>query len=346
MSRIIPPVLIGVAAVMYLLWKQFDPEQFAQIKWNNHTFFWLAMAVLAYVARHIFYAYRLHIMTDKIFNWVKSIELIFIWEFSSAVSPTMVGGSAVALFLLAQEKISSAKTVSVVLYTVLLDTLFFLISLPILLFTIGPLIVRPDATGEWFGGYMFTVYGIYLFLLTYALIFFYGLFINPKRIRSILFLLSKIRIIKRFKEDLVKIGKEVVQTSNEMGTKPLNFHLKSFGATSGAWIMRFLAINFIIIALVSDTSTDFITQYLIYGRGEMMHTITQFSPTPGAAGVSELMFGGFYSEYVPKGISLIAALVWRLITYYPYLLIGVIIIPNWIRKIMNRRRRESLAQSV
>ena len=141
---------------------------------------------------------------------------------------------------------------------------------------------------------------------------------------------------------MVKIGHDVVQTSKEMGSKPKRFHLKSFGATAGAWIMRFLAINFIIIALVSDTPIDFLNQYIMYGRGEMMHTITQFSPTPGAAGVSELMFGGFYSDYVPQGISLIAALVWRLITYYPYLLIGVIIIPNWIRKIMNRRRRERL----
>jgi len=300
------------------------------------------MAVLAYVARHLFYAYRLHVMTDKLFNWLKSIELIFIWEFSSAVSPTMVGGSAVALFLLAQEKISSAKTVSIVFYTVILDTLFFLITLPILLFTVGPIIVRPGVIESWTGGYMWTLYSIYFFLLSYGLLFFYGLFINPKRIRSLLFLLSKIKLIKRFKKDLVKIGHDVVQTSKEMGNKPKRFHLKSFGATAGAWIMRFLAINFIIIALVSDTPIDFLNQYIMYGRGEMMHTITQFSPTPGAAGVSELMFGGFYSDYVPQGISLIAALVWRLITYYPYLLIGVIIIPNWIRKIMNRRRRERL----
>lgn len=65
-------------------------------------------------------------MTSKVFSWIKSMELIVIWEFASSVSPTHIGGSAVALFLLAQEKISGAKTVSVVLYSMVIDTIFLL----------------------------------------------------------------------------------------------------------------------------------------------------------------------------------------------------------------------------
>ena len=42
-------------------------------------------------------------MTDNEFSWPKSMELIVLWEFASAVSPTSIGGSGVALFLLAQE---------------------------------------------------------------------------------------------------------------------------------------------------------------------------------------------------------------------------------------------------
>ncbi|NJN77591.1 MAG: hypothetical protein HC803_04080 [Saprospiraceae bacterium] len=48
---------------------------------------------------------RLHILTEGEFTWRKCFELIFIWEFSSAVTPTSVGGSAVALFVLSQEKL-------------------------------------------------------------------------------------------------------------------------------------------------------------------------------------------------------------------------------------------------
>ena len=71
-----------------------------------------------------------------------------------------------------------------------------------------------------------------------------------------------------------------------------------------------------------------------------MYAVTAFSPTPGGSGIAEIVFGGFYSDFISKGLSTLAAIFWRLITYYPYLIIGVIIIPNWIRKVINRRRHK------
>jgi uncharacterized protein (TIRG00374 family) len=69
-----------------------------------------------------------------------------------------------------------------------------------------------------------------------------------------------------------------------------------------------------------------------------MHTIEAFSPTPGASGVAEYLFGGFFSDYIPKGISSLIALVWRLIGYYSYLIAGVIIIPIWFRQVSLKNR--------
>ena len=130
-SRIIFPILIGIGVVLYLLWQQFDPVAFAKISWSRHTLFWLALAILLVITRHLAYATRLKILSDGAFSWRKCIELIFIWEFSSAVSPTSIGGTAVALFVLAQEKLSTAKTTTLVIYTAILDTIFFVGTLPI-----------------------------------------------------------------------------------------------------------------------------------------------------------------------------------------------------------------------
>lgn len=136
-SRIILPILIGVGVVLYLLWRQFDPKEFQKIQWTSYALFWIGVAVLILVIRHLAYAYRLRLLSEGVFSWRKCIELIFIWEFSSAVSPTSLGGSAVAFFVLAQEKLSAAKTATIVLYTIVLDTLFFVISLPLLYFFLG-----------------------------------------------------------------------------------------------------------------------------------------------------------------------------------------------------------------
>ncbi len=342
MSRIVAPILIGLLVVAYMMWRQLDMDQFREIPWTRLTIFWIGMSIFLYVLRHLFYAWRLKILTGSAFSWSKCIELIFIWEFSSAVSPSSIGGSAVALFLLAQEKIGAAKTVSVILYTMVLDTLFFLITIPLLAFTIGPDVIRPGLTEFNLSGYTLTLFIIYIFIFSYGIMFFYGLFFSPEKIRGFLYWLSKFKFLKRWKRDLVRIGSDVMQTAKEVSEQGMGFHLKSFFATTGAWITRFLAINCLIIALIPETPLDSFTQYLLYGRAEIMHSITQFSPTPGGAGVMEYLFGGFFTDYIPKGIAFLVALLWRIITYYPYLIIGVIIIPNWIRKIMNRRRIEKL----
>lgn len=335
-------MLIGLGVVGYLMYSQLDLEELDKINWNFHIFFWILMAVLMYVARHIFYSWRLRIMTDQEFSWPKSMQLIVLWEFASSVSPTSIGGAGVALFLLAQEKLSTAKTVSVVLYSMVIDTIFFVISLPLLYLILGPIMIRPGMSSlSDLDGFGFTFFGVLLFMTAYGAVFFYGLFINPKTIKRLLLFISRWRILKRFKSDLRNTAMDVVSTSEEMQTKDWKFHVRAFIATLGAWVTRFFAINCIIIAFVQDTPMDFYNQLLILARGETMHVTTAFTPTPGGAGVAEYLFGGYFIDFIVEGISSLIALIWRVITYYSYLIGGAIIIPIWIREVMIRRKNKS-----
>ena len=342
LSRIIPPILIGLVVVGWLMYRQLDIDELNRIDWNFHVLFWIFMAVMMYVVRHLFYSWRMRIMTDNEFSWPKSIELIVLWEFASAVSPTSIGGSGVALFLLAQEKLSAARTVSIVLYSMVIDTIFFVVSLPLLYFILGPIMIRPgmESLGD-LDGFGYTFFGVISFMTLYGAVFYYGLFINPTSIKRLLLWFSRFSLLKRFRQDLRKTAMDVVDTSKEMQKKNWLFHAKAMIATTGAWVTRFLAINCIIIALISTTPFDFYNQFLIMARGETMHVTTSFSPTPGGAGIAEYLFGGYFIDYVSEGIASLVALVWRLITYYTYLIGGAIIIPIWIREVMNRRRREA-----
>lgn len=343
LSRIGIPIVLGLAVVVWMMSRQLDLDELAKLDKSWHTTFWIGMAVMMYVLRHLFYAWRLRIMTDDAFSWSKSIELIFIWEFSSAVSPTSVGGAGVALFLLAQEKLSGARTVSVVLYSMVIDTIFFVVSLPILYFLLGPIIIRPGMSAITdMDGFGFTFVMVLGLMIGYGAVFFYGLFINPRSIKRLLFLLSRVVFLRRFRDDLRKTAVDVVLTSQEMKSKDAWFHTRSMLVTSGAWLTRFFAINCLILALVAGIAPDIHDHLIMIGRGEAMHTITSFSPTPGGAGIAEYLFGGFFSDYIPLGIASLIALVWRLISYYPYLIAGVIIIPNWFRKILERKKAEKL----
>ena len=342
MSRIILPVLIGIGVVGYLLYQQFDPEEFKAIRWSTHTFFWIGVAVLILVIRHLAYSARLRILSERQFSWRKCIELIFIWEFSSAVSPTSLGGSAVAFFVLAQEKLGMAKTATIVLYTIVLDTAFFVLTLPILFAFFGPGMIRPgmESLGDLDGwGYYFIF--AYVLMATYGTIFALGLFKNPRAIRNLLVWFTKWGFLKRYRTAAEQTGNEIILASKEMARHDWRFHLGAFLATATAWSCRFLLLNALIIALVPTVPLDFLTQYELYARLETMFVIIAFSPTPGGAGFVEILFNGFLTDYVTNStLSTTISTIWRILTYYSYLVIGVIIIPNWLRNILNKRKVE------
>lgn len=347
-TRIILPILIGIAVVGYLLWQQFDLATFQEIKWTRHTLFWVSLSALLLVFRHLAYAVRLRILSEGEFTWLKCIELVFIWEFSSAVSPTSVGGSAVALFVLSQEKLTTAKTTAIVIYTAVMDTIFFIGTLPILFLLLGPIIIRPNMHSlsdldTW--GYTFV--GAYFFMAIYGSLFFYGLFIRPMQIKRLLVGATKFRFLRKYRRNAVELGNDIIIASKELWRNRWPFHIGVFLSTATAWSCRFLLLNCLIIAFVTATQTDLWTQFVLYARLETMFVIMAFSPTPGGVGLAEIVFTGFLRDFMPEGnqlLPIIIAFIWRFMTYYLYLIVGAIIIPNWIRKILNERKRKRLQE--
>ncbi len=341
LSRILLPMLIGVGAVLYLLLRKFNWKEFNKIEWTEQTFIWLGISVLLFAAWHLMYSVRLYVLADGEFSWLKCIELIFIWEFASAVSPSSVGGSAVALFIIAQEKLPVAKTTTIVLYSIVLDGFFFLATLPFLFAIHGTEIMRPGAddlvdAGGW--GLYFVI--AYFLMASYTLFFYYGMFINPRQPKRILAFFTKIKWLRRYRRKAIQLGNDMIVASQELKQKGWHFHFLAGASTLVIWMLRFVILSAIIIAFVDSVPRDFWTQFELYARLETMFLIFVFSPTPGGAGLIELLFGGFLSDYITSPtVATVVSTFWRVLTYYFYLLAGVIIIPNWIRKILNERRK-------
>lgn len=341
-SRIIFPIAIGLAVVGYLLWKNFDPDAFRQITWGPKTAFWLTVGLGAMVLRHLAYSYRIWILAEGEFSFLKSVELMFIWLFSSSVTPTSVGGAAVALVALTKEKLSSARTAVIVLYTVVADTFFFITTLIVLYLLLGPTMLRTGATsladlGRWGNTFLIG----YCIMLVYGCFFAYGLFIDPHRPRRMLEWVTRWKFLHRWRADALQTGREFVEASREVTRKTLNFHIQTALATIAAWSCRFILLICLILALVPGVHFDVITQFLQFARIEAMFVIMEFSPTPGGAGIAEYAVSEFLKDWVPAAIVLLIAFLWRLLEFYSYLLIGAIIVPNWIRKVYKRSRRST-----
>jgi uncharacterized membrane protein YbhN (UPF0104 family) len=59
-------------------------------------------------------------------------------------------------------------------------------------------------------------------------------------------------------------------------------------------------------------------------------------PSPGGSGFVETIFGDYMAEFIPLGFVALMALLWRFITYYPYLIIGAFVLPKWVKKIIQK----------
>jgi len=76
--------------------------------------------------------------------------------------------------------------------------------------------------------------------------------------------------------------------------------------------------------------------FLIFARQLVTWIMMIISPTPGGSGFAEIILGRYISDALPVdpldagSIALAMAIIWRIISYYPYLIIGASIVPGWI----------------
>ncbi len=342
-TKVLIPIILGLAVVAYLLYRNFDLEQFRNLSWNRRTIFYIGLAIVVYMIRHVALSYRLMIMSDHHFSFKKSVQLIFIWEFASAISPTSLGGSATATIFLAQEKLSAARSMTIVIYSIVLDTLYFIVTFIFLIPIVGAILVYPGVESIFSSNpYNISFYIIMLFMLSYGVFFFYGLFISPESIQKTLNWFAKRKLLRRWQDKIEQTASDITVSSKQLRTKGTQFHVKNSILTGVAWFCKFLTVPLLIFAIAQLVEFDLFETLKMTARNQSMYAITAFSPTPGSAGVAEVVFANFYSDYISKTGATFIAIIWRLMTYYVYLFAGFIILPLWIKSIMQRRKVEKL----
>jgi hypothetical protein len=284
------------------------------------------------VLRDFAYMYRIRVLTENQLSWRKSFDVIMLWEFASAVTPSVVGGSGVAIFILNKEKINLGKSTAIVMVTAMLDELFYILSVPIVFLLVGksnlfPVNLEKEIFGFTLGSQeIFWVGFSFIVLLTLTIIA--GVFMAPERVKKIIFTIFKLKILKRWSKKAIQTGNDIIITSQTLKGKPLTYWLKSFTATVFAWTARYFIVNFLILAFIPVSD-----HLLIFGRQLVMWVIMLISPTPGGAGVAELAFDGFLHDFIPSGLTPAIALIWRFLTYYPYLIMGTLVLPQWLKRV-------------
>lgn len=319
-------------------------DTLSDIRWNWYSSAWLLLALLMVVMRDFAYMYRIRVLTDGQLSWPQSFRVIMLWEFASALSPSIVGGSGVAMFILNRERIKLGRSTSIVLVSAMLDEIFYISMVALVLVVLGSGQLFPVNLQKTIMGVTFGTQGIfwigYAFIAAMTVGILLGVFFMPRTLKYLLLHTFRLPLLRRWRYQVIEVGDDIITTSEELKGKTLQWWAKATIATYASWTARYWVVNFLILAFANPSNPlvqGFGDHMLIYARQLVMWVIMLISPTPGSSGVAEFAFSGFLRDFFPLGLAGAIALVWRLVSYYPYLFIGAVILPRWLRATARKR---------
>jgi uncharacterized protein (TIRG00374 family) len=337
-NKVWVPILIGLAIVFAMFY--FDPNlttENLRVVVDVSPFF-IILSILVIFIRDFGYVYRIRELTDRHLTWTRSFYVIILWEFASAVTPSVVGGTAVAMFILNKEGIKMGKAIAYVMVTAILDNLFFVIGAPIILFFAkGNIFPESKLLESQLGNSLQALFWIsYALYASYSFVMAAALFYKPRVFKWVLIKLFSIRFLRKWKNDAQEYGDQIIEASKLLRGKNYSYWGKIIGATIVVWSARYLMLNALMGAFVP---LDLFDNIIVFARQVIMWIVMMISPTPGSSGTAEFFYGQFFEQFLGK-YTFVTSIIWRLLSYYPYLILGAIFLPRWIRQVFFNKKKE------
>ncbi|SOB78206.1 hypothetical protein SAMN04488490_4068 [Marinobacter sp. LV10R510-11A] len=257
-------------------------------------------------------------------------RLVFINLFFSNVTPMATGGGFAQIWYLHRHGIPVGRATAATTIRTVLAVLFIFSLTPVFLLTL-------DA----FDGQAITGdlgFALAIFILLYLGFFIVLLFrtrwlIGP--LSSLLRLLNRWHLISdtRHKHWQFKARREMLRFSHSFSDylrgRPL------FVALSVLFTAVFLLSLFSFPALLIYSLGYDVNYVISLGLLVVTTFIMYFSPTPGASGISESVFGSFFNDILSGNHLILVIVSWRLVTIYLGMIVGLIVLQREL--IRNRR---------
>ncbi len=336
------PILIGLGIVFYLFYSDPDVNQSTLALIVDARLGSILVAVVVLLARDLGYIYRIRTLTNRDISWTSSIYVIILWEFASAVTPSVVGGTAVAVFILLKEGIKFGRSLAYVLLTAVLDNMFFVLGAPIVMF-FAQGIIFPDtqAFEMQIGSSLKLLFWVsYSLIVIYTSVMAFALLFKPRAFKWLLLKITTIKWLRKWRYDANIQGDEMILASEQLKGKAASYWMKIIGSTIFIWSARYIMLNALITSF-SDLS--FQNHLLVFSRQVVMWIVMLISPTPGSSGTAEFFFIQFFNEFLGD-YTFITNILWRLMSYYPYLILGALFLPRWVRRVFFKKPRSEQSQ--
>ena len=318
------PTIIGLVVVYYLYSE--DLKGVGEIVFTSKAILALAGAVGLLVVRDIAYTARVKLLSMGEFSWKSSLYVVLLWEFASAITPSVIGGSPIAIYLMKREGMTLGRSVATVLATSLMDEFFYVLVVPFLVITIGMEAFIPadlSSTAELGLRAMFlTGYGIHVVI---TILIMFVLFIAPSTTRSAFMKICRLPFLKRWESKAVVLTEEWMLASESLKGATKVMWIKVLSVTLVSWTARFMILNAVLYIFF-----DSVQNLEVFARQLSLWIALLVSPTPGASGIAEYSLPVFMQGVAVVGG--VAVVIWRMLTYFVYLIIGSLLLPNWLAR--------------
>lgn len=333
--KIAVPVVIGLAVVVWLFHGEFHAADLRTVKFTARAWVCIVLAWVFMAGRDFGLTWRFREITAHHLSWAKAMKINMLCEFTSAVTPSSVGGSTLGMVYMHREGVEWGRSATLMLTTLFLDELYFVIACPLIM----ALVPYAELFGMGTDGHVFAVglrtvfWIVYGALVAWTAVLFVGIFIRPRAVGTMLRGLFRLPLLRRWQRRVSELGDNIEATSRDLRGRQMSWWLKVFGATALSWCSRFMVVNMLFLGFVPGAP-----QGVVFGRQFIVWVVLMISPTPGGSGISEWIFKNYYGDLIAGGaLVMVIALFWRLISYYVYLVIGAFIVPRWVREGLRRQ---------
>lgn len=322
--NIVISAVLTVAVLAGICYATFDPQAFRQMVQETHLGF-LAAALVVTLARVAIGGWRLSFVSQGQLHWMGGTRGQLAWEFFSSVTPSAIGGGPVASFYVARDcNITVGEATALMMFSVLLDQLWFLVAIPVVLAASVYVDVIPAAVGS-IG--LWTAMLAFVGVLVWAGLFAFTMLFRPQLLERLANWCLRWKYLRRFRGWVLPEMRAFTEQARNLGAQPLPFYIKGFGLTALTWLGRYVLVYVIIRSVHSS-----IDPVLSVVRTAAMTLLGLVMPTPGGSGGLEGLYALFLGPLMPEALVAPTLLTWRVLGYYLFIALGAYLFAHQIQR--------------
>ena len=320
-------IIVSFASLAIIFMFTYTEKSFAMMLRISPVF--LILAFIAHFCNWFFWALRIkilaHALGEKI-TMYRAFKIVMVNLFMASVTPSGFGGEPARIYMLSEGNLTGGDATAITLGERIIDFIFFAAALPILILLLGLSINVEEVK------YYLIAVAVILILSAILLIY---LIKKEEKIRKKIKKIDK--LVKFFVKDAEKRKEIVKKIEDEFGVfssstvkifkkRKLHFFL-AFISTMLMWLIDFSIPPLLLMGLGMAPQWLFLITIQI-----IVILITIIPISPGGSGLAEFSSFFFYSQRIPAGISGMLVIMWRVITFYPNLIVGLIYTIHYLAK--------------